>query len=297
MLGCVRWQVMHLVLNPAAGKGRAAARRQGISAFLAANGIGDVWHPTKGRGDAGRIVGSLSEDEPVVAVGGDGTIQEVAAACSGTGRVMGVLPVGSGNDYVKALGVGTRLGPALEVLVGGRVLSVDAGEVNGTFFDNGLGIGFDAEVAEGVTEAPRFLGGFGGYLWSVARLLRGFECHDATLVLDGEKSVRARTILVAAALGTTYGARFRLAPEASLDDGLFDVVWSEEVSRSELVRLIPLALNGRLHDHPKIHLARARTLEVEMAETIPAHVDGEMLPPSRSFSARVLPGALNVIVP
>ena len=286
---------MHLVLNPAAGRGRAAAKRPGISGFLRQNGVRDVWHLTKGPGDAGTIVGELAEDEPVVAVGGDGTIREVAAACAGTGRVMGVLPVGSGNDYVKALGTGTRLGDALETLVSGRVRAVDAGEVNGAFFDNGLGIGFDAEVAAGVAEAPRFLGGFGGYLWSVGRLLWGFECHDATLVLDGERTVNARTILVAAALGTTYGARFRLAPEARLDDGLFDVVWSEEVSRPEVLRLIPLALNGRLHSHPKVHLARARELGVEMAELIPAHVDGEMLPPSRSFHAHVLPGALQVI--
>lgn len=297
MLDGVRWSVMHLVLNPAAGRGRAGARRQEISGALAASGIEGVWHPTGGRGDAGRIVDGLPPDEPVVAVGGDGTVQEVAAAVAGTDRVMGVLPVGSGNDYVKALGVGTRLGPALEILVSGRVRKVDAGEVNGTFFDNGLGIGFDAEVAAGVSQAPRILGGFGGYLWSVARLLGGFRCHDATLLLDGERTVHARTILVAAALGTTYGARFRLAPDASLDDGLFDVVWSEEVSRAEVVRLIPLALNGKLHGHPKIHLSRARTLGVEMAETIPAHVDGEMLPASRRFEARVLPGALNVIAP
>ena len=295
MLDGVRWGVVHLVLNPQAGRGRAVTRRKEISAFLKHRGIEAVWHPTGGRGDAGSIVRGLPEDEPVVAVGGDGTIQEVAAACAGTGRVMGVLPVGSGNDYAKALGVGTRLRPALEVLVAGRVRSVDAGEVNGTFFDNGLGIGFDAEVAEGVSEAPRFLGGFGGYMWSVARLLWGFECHDATLVLDGAETVHARTILVAAALGTTYGARFQLAPEARLDDGLFDVVWSEEVSRAEVLRLIPLAFNGKLHAHPKVHLARAGALEIELEREIPAHVDGEMLPPSRHFSVRVLPGALNVI--
>lgn len=286
---------MHLVLNPAAGRGRAAARRRDISGFLREHGVRDVWHPTRGPGDSGRIVGGLPEGEPVVAVGGDGTIREVAAACAGTGRPMGVLPAGSGNDYVKALGTGTRLRPALETLVNGRVRAVDAGEANGVFFDNGLGIGFDAEVAAGVTEAPRFLGGFGRYLWSVGRLLWGFECHDATLLLDGERTVHARTILVAAALGTTYGARFRLAPEARLDDGLFDVVWSDEVSRPEVLRLIPLALNGKLHSHPKVHLARARELEVDMAKEIPAHVDGEMLPPSLTFRARVLPGALNVI--
>ncbi len=134
-------------------------------------------------------------------------------------------------------------------------------------------------------------------MWSVGRLLWGFRCHEATLGLDGREAVEARTILVAVALGTTSGARFRLAPEARLDDGLFDVVWSEELSRAEVLRLVPAALRGTLLKHPKVHLARAREVRVELAEEIPAHVDGEIFEPARVFRARVLPGALRVLAP
>jgi len=233
----------------------------------------------------------------VVAVGGDGTVHEVAAACVGRDLTVGVLPVGSGNDYVKALGIGSALGRALEVLVGGEVRVVDAGEVNGILFNNGLGIGFDAKVAAGVAEAPAYLGGTGRYLWSVGRLLWGFSCHEAALRLDGGEEIEAETILVAVALGTTSGARFRLAPEARLDDGLFDVIWSEEVNRAEVLRLIPAALGSALPRHPKVHLARTREVEVELAKEVPAHVDGEILAPTRVFRARVLPGALRVVAP
>ncbi|MDP8953284.1 MAG: diacylglycerol kinase family lipid kinase, partial [Actinomycetota bacterium] len=138
------------MFNPAADRGRAAARRGRIHEYLKRREVEVVWHVTEGPGHAGRIVSGLPDGTLVVAVGGDGTVHEVAAACAGTGRVMGVLPVGSGNDYVKALGVGTGLGRALEVVVGGEVRSVDVGEVNGVRFNNGLGIGFDAEVAAGV---------------------------------------------------------------------------------------------------------------------------------------------------
>jgi YegS/Rv2252/BmrU family lipid kinase len=239
----------------------------------------------------------LPEEALVVAVGGDGTVHEVAAACAGTGRVMGVLPVGSGNDYVKALGVGTRLGHALEVVVAGKVRVVDTGEVNGVRFNNGLGIGFDAEVAAGVARAPAYLGGFGGYLWSIGRLLWGFRCHEARLKLGGGEEISAETILVAVALGTTYGARFRLAPGSSLQDGAFDVVWSEEVSTAEVLRLIPAVLRGTHLGHPKIHFARAAEVEVSLAKPTPAHVDGEMLSPTRHFRARALPSSLRVLVP
>lgn len=296
--GIMLWKETHVMLNPAANKGRASSRREEISRSLAAHGGGLVWHVTEGPGHAGRITSGLPEDGVlVVAVGGDGTVHEVAAACVGTGRTMGVLPVGSGNDYVKALGIGARLRRALEVLEAGHVRVVDAGEVNGVRFNNGLGIGFDAEVAAGVADAPRYLGGFGGYVWSVGRLLWGFGCHEAKLKLDGGRAMETRTILVAVALGTTYGARFRLAPEARLDDGLFDVIWSEEVNRAEVLRLIPAALNGTLLRSQKVYLARVREVEVEMKEEVPAHVDGEILPPTSSFLARVLPGALRVVAP
>ena len=285
------------MLNPAAGGGRSGGGRDPISRVLEGQGVHPVWHVTEGTGDAHDIVLGLPREARVVAVGGDGTIHEVAAACAGTRRVMGVLPLGTGNDYVKALGISGDLRRALEVLVNGEIRVVDTGEVNGVAFNNGLGIGFDAEVAEGVMEAPSSLPGGARYVWSVGRLLWGFRCHDTTLRLNGERVIEAKTILVAVALGTTYGSMFRLTPDAALDDGLFDVVWSEEVDRAEVLRLIPSALRGTLTDREKIHFARARKVEVEMSETVPAHVDGEMLPPTREFRARVLPGALRVIGP
>ena len=285
-----------MILNPAAGKGRAGGLRASVSGFLEERGLRPVWHVTEGPGHAGSIVRGLPEEGSVVAVGGDGTVHEVAAACAGTGRTMGVLPAGSGNDYVKALGVGTDLQRALKVLVMDKVRDVDTAEVNGVPFNNGLGIGFDAEVAAGVAEAPAYLGGTGRYLWSVGRLLRNFRCHEARLVIDGE-IIEAKTILVAVAIGTTYGSIFRLAPEAILDDGLFEVVWSEEVNRAEVLRLIPAALRGTLAERRKVHTARAREVEVELSEEVPAHVDGEMLLGTRHFRAHVLPGALRIVAP
>jgi diacylglycerol kinase (ATP) len=148
-----------------------------------------------------------------------------------------------------------------------------------------------------VAKAPPYLGGAGRYAWSVGRLFWGFRCHRATLRLDGERVIEAKTILVAVALGTTYGSMFRLAPRAALDDGLFEVVWSEEVNRAEVLGLIPSALWGTLTDRKKVHAARAREVEVGLFGPVPAHVDGEMLLPTKEFRARVLPKALRVLAP
>ena len=123
------------------------------------------------------------------------------------------------------------------------------------------------------------------------------RCHRASIRLGGGEAFETKTILVSAALGTTYGARFKLAPRARLGDGAFDVVWSEEVDRAEVLRLVPAVLRGTHLSHPKVHFARAGEVEISLAEPVAAHVDGEMLPPTRKFRARVLPGALRVLAP
>ena len=113
----------------------------------------------------------------------------------------------------------------------------------------------------------------------------------------GSAAGPVRALFVAVALGTTYGSLFRLTPDAILDDGMFDVIWSEEVNRAEVVRLITSALRGTLAKRRKVHTARAREVEVELVEEVPAHVDGEMLADTRRFRARVLPGTLRVVAP
>jgi len=292
----------HLILNPAAGGGRVGRHRREIEGYLLGYGIPSTWHETGGPGDAREISAHLPDGSLVVAVGGDGTVHEVAAACAGTERVMGVLPVGSGNDYVKALGVGTDLRRALEVVAGGVVRRVDTGEVNGVRFNNGLGIGADAEVAAGAKVAPGVLGGFGGYLWAVGGLvLRGLRMRKGSLGLggpgDGAEEFRLKTALVAVAVGTTIGGGFKISPRARLDDGLFDVVWTEELGLTDVLRLVPALLKGAHLSHPKVHFARAAQVEVALAEPVPAHVDGELLEPNTSFRARVLPEALRVLSP
>lgn len=293
---------MDLILNPTAHANRSARRKDDISSFLKSRGLEAKWHVTQSRGHAYEIARTLPEDSLAVAVGGDGTVHEVAAACSGTPRTMAVLPTGSGNDYVKALGIGASLKKALHTLADGEVRLVDTGVVSTELqdevpFNNGLGVGFDAQVAAGVSSAPRVIGGVGGYLWSVGRLLIGFRCYAASIRLDGEEELHSKTILLAAALGTTYGSTFRFTPDARLDDGLFDVVYTSEVSLKEVLGLLPHVLRGTHIGKPGIHFARAAEVEVEFAEPLNAHVDGELLEPARRFEARTLPGSLRVLAP
>nr|WP_323127072.1 hypothetical protein [Rubrobacter marinus] len=178
----------------------------------------------------------------------------------------------------------------------GRVRAVDAGEVNGIPFNNGLGIGFDAEVAEGVAEAPKALGGSGGTSGRSAACC-GHEVPPREHKARGRWRRRDEDHPRGGGPGHHLRGPLQARPGASLSDGAFDVVWSEEVDRAEVLRLVPAVLRGTHLSHPKVHFARAREVEVTLAEPVPAHVDGEMLPPTREFRARVLPGALRVLVP
>jgi diacylglycerol kinase family enzyme len=121
--------------------------------------------------------------------------------------------------------------------------------------------------------------------------------RGAKLTFDGSREVHAKTALVAVALGTTYGGGFRIAPHASLSDGLFDVVWTDELGLVDVLGLVPALLRGAHLSHPRVHFARATEVEVRLAEPTPAHVDGELLPAGTHYRARVLPGALRVLVP
>jgi diacylglycerol kinase (ATP) len=114
---------------------------------------------------------------------------------------------------------------------------------------------------------------------------------------DGAEEFRLETALVAVTVGTTIGGGFRISPGARLDDGLFDVVWTDDLGLADVLRLVPALLKGTHLSHPKVHSARAAQVEVTLSEPVPAHVDGELLEPDTSFQARVLPGALRVLSP
>ncbi|QIN80639.1 hypothetical protein GBA65_03455 [Rubrobacter marinus] len=142
---------------------------------------------------------------------GDGTVHEVAAACVETGRVMGVLPLGSGNDYVKALGIGTRLERALEVVVGAGCAPSTRAKSTASRSTTASALASTRRSPRGSRRRRRPSGVRGVPLVGRPPVV-GMKCHRASIRLGGGGVVETKTILVAAALGTTYGARFKLAP-------------------------------------------------------------------------------------
>lgn len=302
-----------MIVNPVADRGRASRVVPRLEAAFRAAGARFEIALTGGPGDAARLAERAAREGwgAVVAVGGDGAVHEVAngllrAAGAGPTVPMGVVAVGSGNDFVKALGL-PRRDPAAAVagLVGAGPRAVDVGRVSRSvgpdgplpewFFTNGVGLGFDAQVAR-EARGVRRLRGMAIYAWALARTLRRLGAPRIRVVVDGREVADRPLVLATVANGPCHGGAFWLCPGAAVDDGLLDVLVADARSPGEVLRLVPSVMRGTHLSRPGVELHRARTVELRSDEALPVHADGEIVAEwVRELSIEVLPGRLRVL--
>jgi YegS/Rv2252/BmrU family lipid kinase len=296
-----------IIVNATAGRGRAGLVLSQVWAFLDRHGVAaDIVHtPVAGAGIAMAAEAVRAGYERVVAMGGDGTVLEVAtgllqAADAGYDAVLGILPAGSGNDYAFGLGIPTQLEPACRRLVDGEVRRVDVIRVTADgesrYFNNTVGLGFDADV---LLETRRLkLGrGFMLYLLGLLRVLAsdGRWPYPVTVTLDGQMLPQRAVTLVTVCNGRRVGGGFYLTPAAQPDDGLFDVIVADQLGRLRLATFITRVMRGTHVTAKPVHLHRGRHLLVESERGMPGHGDGEVLcTAGRRVEFELLPGRLKV---
>jgi diacylglycerol kinase family enzyme len=289
-----------VVVNPRAGRGRAHRRLQRLRERLAGRAL---FRLTRGPGHAEQLAfeAARSGVPAVAAAGGDGTVHEVANGVLRAGRpevVLEVWPVGSANDYAHSLG----LEPAWKLRGEPAVVpqAVDVGLVRSEhgqrYFVNGVGLGFNGRVNL-ESRRIRFLPGRLLYNLALLRALWGrFEAPVMNLVIDGREST-SPTLALSVAVGRREG-NFTVAPEAILDDGLFDCLHAGPLSRWELVRNLHRINTGRLPDHPQVWRGRCASLRVESPSPVALHLDGELFGAAeagvKELEVRLLPQALLV---
>jgi len=289
-----------LVFNPHAGGGRAARLEGPVLRALESFARVDC-HRTSGPGSATeRLAGcSLDNYDGVVAAGGDGTLFEVVnglcAHPDGVRPPLGVLPVGTGNAFARDLGLepgAWENGVAL--LRAGQTRPLDVGHVesrDGAYhFLNIVGAGLP--VAAMLT-AER-LKPFGSSAYTLATLWQALRCRSEKfeLELDGEP-VRQDSLFVEIANTRYTGTSFLIAPDARLDDGLFDVVLVQRLPRRRLLRLFPSIYSGTHVRYPEVTVRRAREVRISAPVGLPLAPDGEMRGTTPA-TVRCLPGALDV---
>jgi diacylglycerol kinase (ATP) len=231
--------------------------------------------------------------ETLVVVGGDGMVHLGVQAVAHTATALGIIPAGTGNDAARYFGI-PRRDPqaAADVVIGGRVRTVDLARTGATYFLCVMSAGFDAIVNE---RANRMTWPRGQMRYNLATLaeLRVFEPLPYTLDLDGE-TVSTRAVLVAVGNGPSFGGGLRITEGAVLDDGLLDVVIFHAVTKPDLLRTYPKLFKGTHTSHPAYEHHRVREVTVA-APGIVAYADGERLGPL-PLTVTADPGALKVLV-
>lgn len=230
----------------------------------------------------------------VFAVGGDGTAHELAKRLIGTDIALGVVPTGSGNGFARHLGLPMDTRKAIRACCALRVETIDTATVNGTPFINMMGIGFDAWIADAFANA-----GTRGLVTYVRVGLRGFaryKSEEYEVTIDGA-ATRHRAFVIAVANASQYGNNARIAPLASMQDGILDVTLIEHAPLIRVPVLAAQLFGGSLHRARGVLTMRGRSITIRRATSGAAHLDGEPVTLPSMLTIEIVPGSLRVIVP
>ena len=234
----------------------------------------------------------------VVAVGGDGTVNEVARGVLGSGAALGIVPVGSGNGLARALRLPLRPERALAALEAAERRAMDVGLLNGRLFLNVAGVGFDATVGHAFHEHGRRGGrrGFVGYLRLSLRELRAYRAPTLSVQVDGGERLETAPFVLTFANGVQYGSGAVINPGAKLDDGQLEIVIFES---GPLLGTLAAAAHlflgglGRLRRYRRLP---ARTAVISASSPFAVHVDGDPAPACDRIEVALRPRALQLLV-
>jgi diacylglycerol kinase (ATP) len=297
---------IRLIANPQAGRGRGRNTIPLVTDILKREGLSFSLVETAYPGHAIELARRAVIDgcEIVVALGGDGTVNEVVnglcvdlgdAPNPGSVIKLGIIPAGSGNDFAFALGLPSDLPELCRLLVNGRTRLVDLGRMNDRFFAYGVGMGFDAEVNV-ESRKIRWLKGIGPYLLALLKvLLFSHNIYHVEITFDGVH-LNQRAMMISVANGRRYGGAFLVTPDAMLDDGLLNLCIVSPLSRLQMVRVLPLFLKGGHTKLNTVRMANAARITVQASSPLVSHVDGETVCLNESrYEFSLLPKRLRVI--
>ena len=286
-----------VIVNPVSGGGEAARLAIHVSERIAELGQESRLFETGGDGDAAAQTRTALEAgcEAVVCIGGDGTICEAAGELCHTGVTFYVVPGGTGNDFARAFRLPKDPMAAFEAQLTGEPVEIDCGRMNGKSFLNVSGSGFDVAVLQKTEELKAVYPGEKAYRKAVLSVLGRYKAFEAEVSIDGRAETHEACTIVEIANGQCIGGGMRVAPDAKLDDGYFDVVVVKKVPRMLIPLLLPMFMLGW---HTKIGLARVvRAKAVTMrAKGMIVNLDGKLL---RMDEAKyeILPGAIRMKKP
>lgn len=284
------------IVNPKAGTNLQKHIRKSVDQHLDHRRfIYGIWHTEKA-GHAAELARKAREEgyEIVVAVGGDGSINEVASELMHTDVALGIIPAGSGNGLAMHLGYGRDIDQAVRKLNTATIKSIDCGLLNGRPFINLAGIGFDGLVAKRM-KGSQWRGFLPYFLRSVEAGLT-YTAHQCTIETE-DRTITGKCFVITVANGPMYGYNFQIAPDARLDDGLFSVVLFRDVPRWQYFAAIPSSLKGNIYDAGFVEHFAARRVKITSEGLNFVHIDGESIEMEGELVFEMVPKALKILVP
>ncbi|MBM4465853.1 MAG: diacylglycerol kinase family lipid kinase [Chloroflexi bacterium] len=300
---------MKLIVNPVAANGAVGKNWPRIRDFLQAEGASFDAVLTDEPGHAIQLARQALDDgyRIIVAVGGDGTVNEVLNGLVMEGAVdpevaLGIIPWGTGADFSRTAGIPRHYVEAGRKLLRletrpvdlGRIICLREGREVERYFINAAGLGFDGEVADLVNRNPKLLGGTIPYLACLFTSLVTYRNKNVELSFDGQR-VRGRINSVIVCNGRYLGGGMFMAPGAAFDDGMFDVVILGNLNKLEVVVNLPRLYKGTHLTHPKVSFCHAREVHVEARERMFLQAEGELIGEAPA-TFQIIPRALRVLV-
>jgi YegS/Rv2252/BmrU family lipid kinase len=286
---------LSLIVNPFAGGGRAGRALGDVEATLGRLGLEHHIETTRSLDHARELaVTAAAAGETAVAFGGDGLIGAVADALRQGDGVLGVLPGGRGNDFARMLGIPLDPQAACSVLANGTVHRIDLGQVGSRTFIGIASCGFDS-VANRIANETTIVRGNLVYAYGALRALAGWRPATFTVTIDGD----AHTVTgytVAAANSRFYGGGMMLAPDATLHDGMLDVVIVLQTPKLRFLRLLPTVFKGEHVHLDTVQVLRGATVEIAASRAFTLYADGDPIA-ELPVTVSTLPGAIRAILP
>jgi YegS/Rv2252/BmrU family lipid kinase len=284
-----------LIVNPRAGRGRAARLLPAVEAALRARGMPFRVERTRSLGHARELARStLASGEVAAGMGGDGLLGAIAGELRETDGVLGVLPGGRGNDFARKLGIGSDPERACDVLAAQRERKIDVADAGGQTYLGIASAGFDSDVQD-VANATRVPLGEMIYSYAAVRALIGWRHAQWRVVVDGaERSFTGYSVAVGNS--GVFGGGMYLMPDASLDDGVLDVVFIGACSKRRYLSNLPSVFKGTHVTSPEFTLLRGREISFDADRPFAAYADGDPVA-QLPVTIRVVPRALKVLVP
>jgi len=296
-----------LIVNLTAGGGKPHKHLNTVLEYLKENGLNFEVSTTSYQGEAVELAQKAADKgiDLIVSIGGDGTVNEIVNGImkSKNDPSLGIIPLGWANDFIKSTDIPSDIIEACKILIKGKTKKIDIGAINNQiYFANICGIGFDAEVAllanQMKSKHPnlRILSAFVYVFATVKKLLSPFSYHNVKIKFDGQE-IHSKILFIAISNGKIYGGRFKITPEAILDDGLLEICLVEEMGRFKYLSIIPKVFKGTHASIKGINFYRAKEVVIQSSEPVLAQVSGEVIEGQKEFNITLLPKRLKLIVP